>query len=155
LFFANQASKDYLWPVDLFIADDFDTETLFALRANREDVCKADANGDLLLRVHKILSTKSLAQQKEVTKPRNMKIWLQQAFGYVTGNPARLLVVLRWDLISEVIAYCNTRYGAANFTITWGAQAAASCLNFVSFISIFLTMKSNQVRFGLISLTHS
>jgi hypothetical protein len=36
-------------------------ETLFALRANQEDMCKANINSDLLLHVHKILLTKSLA----------------------------------------------------------------------------------------------
>ncbi|KAL2801604.1 hypothetical protein BJX63DRAFT_438650 [Aspergillus granulosus] len=123
--------EDYLWPVNLYLRDSLDFESLIALRANRDNVSKQDANGDLLVRAARLLDSKSLQQRTDLLKPRNMKVWLQQVHGYFISNPARLLNILRSGLRDDITAYCKTRYGAQHFTITWGAAIILGCIDFI------------------------
>lgn len=108
---------------------------MFALRANREEVSKADSNGDLLIRILTILRSKTLPEQAQLLKASKTKVWLTQAFG--CGDDqfiGRLLQVIRArpPLQNAIRDYCATRYGAVHFRLTWASNVVLAALDFVS-----------------------
>lgn len=108
---------------------------MFALRANREEVSKADSNGDLLIHILTILHSKPLPEQAQLLKASKTKVWLTQAFG--CGDDqfiGRLLQVIRArpPLQNAIRDYCATRYGAVHFRLTWASNVVLAALDFVS-----------------------
>ena len=108
---------------------------MFALRANREEVSKADSNGDLLIRILTILRSKTLPEQAQLLKASKTKVWLTQAFG--CGDDqfiGRLLQVIRArpPLQNAIRDYCATRYVAVHFRLTWASNVVLAALDFVS-----------------------
>lgn len=65
----------------MFIRDHLDCDTLFGLRANREQVNKVDSNGDFFVRMYTLLDEKPIHVQADMLKPRNFNKWLIQVFG--------------------------------------------------------------------------
>ena len=125
--------QDHYWVADVYIREDLDREALFALRANRQMVAKADSNGDLFVRLVSLLEEKSLDERKELMKPRTLKQFLWRAFGFQSTHVGRELQALRSEtLLPLFIAFCRTRYGADHFKLTWASQIALDGLDFVS-----------------------
>lgn len=119
----------------MYIQEHLDREALFALRANHEDVSKADSNGDLLICILTILKSKPLPDQTSLLKASWTKQWLTQAFG--CGDDqfiGRLFQVVRArpGLQNLILEYCRTQYGAVHFRLTWALNVVLSALDFMS-----------------------